>query len=189
MVSITRCLELSSPCPAQQTHQINTSPPLVRPRIHHPQLRKGIAPARLRAIHAVGREAEVVEGRREEVGKEPGRVAVLEEVGGGDVGEEAVVEEATLEDEVAEGVRKVPDEEEAEGGRGGLWEGGEGGGVGGEDDGEGREEGEDGGLIEEVGGEGGGGGGCWVGHGGDGDYRGGLRIAFGWEMLVLVEST
>lgn len=55
--------------------------------------------------------AQEVEGGGEEV--------CCEGLGGRDVAEEAVVEEAALEDEVAEGVREVPDEEEAQGGGGG----------------------------------------------------------------------
>ena len=141
----------------QSSYQVNTSPPTIRPRIHHPQLRKGVAAPGLRAIHAVGRIPEEVEGCREQRG------GVLD-VDGGDEGEEAVVEEAALEDEVAEGVGEVPDEEEAEGGGGGGGQDGAGGGVGGEDDGEGREEGEDGGLVEEVGREGGCCFGCLVVH-------------------------
>ena len=67
-----------------------------------------------------------------------------------------MVEEASLEDEVAERVGEVPDEEEADGGGGGgAGEGDVGDGVGDEDDGEGGEEGDDCGLVEEVGREGG----------------------------------
>lgn len=67
-----------------------------------------------------------------------------------------MVEEAALEDEVAERVGEVPDEEEADGaGGGGAGEGDAGDGVGDEDDGEGGEEGDDCGLVEEVGREGG----------------------------------
>lgn len=92
-----------------ETYQVDASPSLIRLGIHHPQLSKGIAPTNLRAIHAVT-VAQEASGRREIV------VDVVDITNEGCVGEEAVVEEAALEEEVAQRVSEVPNEEEAEGG-------------------------------------------------------------------------
>lgn len=130
-----------------QTHQISSRPPLIRPRIHHPQLRKRVIPATLRSIHPTVPEPEKIVRR--------GHQVLALRLGRGDKGEEAVVQEAALEDEVAERVGEVPDEEEAQRGGGcGAGEDEARRGVGDEDDGEGGEEGDDGGLVEEVGREG-----------------------------------
>lgn len=64
-----------------------------------------------------------------------------------------MVQEAALEDEVAERVGEVPDEEEAQRGGCGAGEDEARRGVGDEDDGEGGEERDDCGLVEDVGGQ------------------------------------
>lgn len=88
--------------------QVNTRPSLIRLGIHHPQLRKRITSPGLRAIHAVAVTQEP-SGRGEVSDRRLGDLLVREET---------VVEEAALEEEVAQRVGKVPDEEEAEGSRG-----------------------------------------------------------------------
>lgn len=128
-----------------ETHQISSRPSLIRPRIHHPQLRKRIVPATLRSIHPAIPPSEIIVRRGHQV---------LARFGRGNKRVEAVVQEAALEDEVAERVGEVPDEEEAQRGGSGAGEDEARRGVSDEDDSEGREEGDDCGLVEEVGGEG-----------------------------------
>lgn len=74
---------------------------------------------------------------------------------GGDEAEEAVVEEAALEDEVAERVAEVPDEEEAQGSRGSLLERKTRSSVCDGDNGDSRGERDERRGVEQVGGEGG----------------------------------
>ena len=93
-----------------QTHnrQVRATPPPIRLRIHHPQLRRPVVPISS-AIQPIG-VAEEIDDERGMVGRGI--------VGGG--GEEAVVQERSFEDGVDEEVEGVPDEENAEAG-GGRW--------------------------------------------------------------------
>ena len=59
------------------------------------------------------------------------------------IGEKAVVEKRAFENEVREGVKDVPDVNEADVERGGAGKEAEGGSVGDQEEGDGREEGED----------------------------------------------
>lgn len=93
---------------AQQTYKISTSPSLIGPRVHHPQLSQGVAAPSLWPIDATILVAEKVVGRGEPI------IGNVNSLGGVHVGEKAVVEKAALEDEVAEGIGHVPDEEEAQ---------------------------------------------------------------------------
>lgn len=95
----------------KKTYQIHTGPPLVGPRINHPQLREGIRAAGLRAVHEVGTAEEVVRVRVE---------TRRDGVDGGERqrGEEAVIEETPLEAEVDQRVKGMPNEEETEAGGG-----------------------------------------------------------------------
>lgn len=137
--------------------QVGAAPAPVRARVHHPQLRKRVAGgARLRAVHARRAVPEVVERRRHEP-RRRGRPGL-------DVREEAVVQEAALEDEVAQRVRQVPDEEEAQRRRRGRGEGPARDGVGDDDDAGRCGERHERRGVEQVGGQRGGGGGGGRAH-------------------------
>lgn len=127
-----------------KAHQVNTSPPFVRPRIHHPQLREWIITARLRSMNTVDR-AKVVVRVRVELG------GVLDlEVSEREGREEAVVQEAALEKEMDQSIKAVPDEEEPKAVRRRGRENEAGDGVRGPEDDENRGERCQGGLIEEI---------------------------------------
>lgn len=97
--------------------EVDARPSLVGPGVHHPQLRKGVPAAALGPVDPLALAPQEVVRRGEQACGVGARV-------GDDVGEEAVVEEAAFEDEVAERVGEMPDEEESEGGGGGRREDG-----------------------------------------------------------------
>lgn len=131
--------------------QVGAGPAPVGAGVDHPQLRKRVAvAARLRAVDARRAVPEVVERRRHEPGRR-GRPRL-------DVREEAVVQEAALEDEVAQRVRQVPHEEEAQRRRRRRREGSARRGVGDDDDAGRRGERHERRGVEQVGGQSRGGG-------------------------------
>ena len=89
----------------ERTYQISASPAPVSLGVDHPELSEEVIAAGLRAVSATAVTEEVVGSGCEGDGVGDGRQ--------GQPGEEAVVEEATLEDEVDEGIEGVPDEQEA----------------------------------------------------------------------------